>query len=93
MPIKEKREKRDNQPKKFTNEIKTAIYELHKEKKTDAFNIQRNKVVSLIRKNKKNFYNDAISKTSLLVVYGKKIYSRPRHEWPRAIYFFQTYVL
>ena len=63
-PVKEKRVKRYVQPEWFNEEIKCAINKrntLHKLKKYDEFKMQRNLVSSLIRKSKKNFYNNAIS--------------------------------
>ena len=62
-PIKEKRVKRDSQPQWFTDEIKCEIRKrnnLHMYKNFDEYKMQRNKVQSLIRKSKRNFYNKAV---------------------------------
>ena len=62
-PYKEKRIKRDSQPLWFTDEIKYAIRkrnEYHMTHKFDEYKMQRNKVQSLIRKSKRNFYNNAV---------------------------------
>ena len=56
--------KRDSQPQWFTDEIKHAIRkrnEYHMQKRFDEFKTQRNKVQTLIRQSKRNFYNNAVS--------------------------------
>ena len=63
-PLKSKRVKRHTQPAWFNDEIKTAIFERDKLKKNREFvkyKIMRNKVTSLIKKSKKNFYNKAVT--------------------------------
>ena len=62
-PLKEKRIKHEIQPAWFTDEIKSAIFKrdkLHHDKKYDEYRILRNKITSMIKKSKKNFYNNAI---------------------------------
>ena len=63
-PIKEKRVKHVIQPAWFDNDIKEAIRtrdELHNNKQYDKYKVQRNRVINMIKKSKKNFYNRAIN--------------------------------
>ncbi len=63
-PIKEKRIKRDRQPDWFTDEIKSLIYagdRFHKSKNVHQYKILRNRIFSMIKKNKKEFFNKAVS--------------------------------
>lgn len=62
-PVKTKRVKHQTQPGWVNNEIRNAIMKrnkLHKEKQFDKYKEMRNTVTFLIRKSKKNFYNDVI---------------------------------
>ncbi len=62
-PVKDKRVKRENQPDWFTEEIISIINHRDKCRKTgniDQYKILRNKVTSMIKKSKKNFFNNAI---------------------------------
>lgn len=62
-PIKEKRIKRACQPPWFDDEVKEAIYKRNKlkqEKRFHEYSILRNQISSMIKKKKRNFYNDAI---------------------------------
>lgn len=66
-PMKEKRVKRDHQPKWFDSEVKEAIHkrdQFHKNKQFNEYKVQRNKITAMIRKKKRNFYNDAIKKNT-----------------------------
>ena len=62
-PFKEKRIKKEVQPEWFDNEVKTAIYTrniLKQNRQFTEFKIQRNKIYAMIRKKKRDFYNQAI---------------------------------
>ena len=75
-PIKEKRVKYSSQPAWFNSDIKEAILKrdnLHKNKHFDAYKIQRNKVSSMLKHSKKNFYNDAIKENKSPSFLWKKI--------------------
>lgn len=66
-PIRVKRVKHFLQPKWINDDVKNAILErdkLHKMKQYDRYKKMRNKVTSLIRKSKKNFYNEAVNNTT-----------------------------
>lgn len=63
MPIVQKKVKRNRQPKWMNQEIQDAIHTrdfLKKTQNTELYRVWRNKVVSLIREAKKNFYVEAI---------------------------------
>ena len=62
-PLKEKRIKRDQQPNWFTNEIKSYIRDrdYHKQNGNfDKYKILRNKIRTLIKRSKRDFFNKAI---------------------------------
>lgn len=62
-PLKEKRIKREYQPKWITDEIKILMRkrdECHKHGQIDQFKILRNKITSLIRKSKRDYFNKAV---------------------------------
>lgn len=63
-PIKEKRIKRDQQPGWFTQELQSLIYKrdaCHKKGNIDEYKELKNRIASLIKSNKKEFLNQAIS--------------------------------
>ena len=62
-PLKEKRIKHDQQPEWFDDDIKEMMFErdnCHKKGKFDQYKILRNKVSYMIKKKKKNFFNNAV---------------------------------
>ena len=66
-PLKQKRVKRLTQPGWFNSEVKRYIIErnkLHKMKDWENYKIMRNKVTSIIRKNKRDYFNNAIKDKS-----------------------------
>ena len=69
--LKKKRIKRDHQPEWVTDEIKSLMYQrnkCHNNGLFDQFKVLRNKIASLIRKYKRNYFNKAIedNRTSIL---------------------------
>jgi hypothetical protein len=67
--IKEKRIKREHLPEWFTDEIKYIIHEIDKYRirdyyhnvgKYDQYKLLRNKIPSMIKKSKRDFFNNAI---------------------------------
>ena len=61
--MKEKRVKREHQPGWFTDEIKSLIHDRDKCRntgKTEQYKILRNKISSMIKRSKKDFFNKAI---------------------------------
>ena len=62
-PLREKRVKRDHQPDWFTDDILATIHDRDKCRKSgkiDQYKILRNKACSMIKRSKKDFFNDAI---------------------------------
>ena len=72
-PLKVKRIKRDHQPEWFTDEIRSLIYKrdiCHKNRNIQEYKSLRNKISSIIKKNKKEIFNKAISESQ-----------NPKHIW------------
>jgi len=70
-----RRFKRDHQPEWVTDEIKSLMYQrnkCHKNGLFDLFKVLRNKISSLIRKSKRNYFKKAIEDNrTLRVCFGE----------------------
>jgi hypothetical protein len=91
-PVKTRRVKYERQPVWFTKEIKEAIEKRNKYKQKKEmvnYRLWRNKVVSLIKQEKANYYKHAIvesrGNSSMMWRYMNQLIGRPRSSQPNAL--------